>query len=261
MALLTAERCWQLEALDDVPMRDTAHCDALVSSFRAECHRRNREGFGALRALRSFVSHVRHGERTLDLADCHVLRDPKAFAALSGALTYNRWCEALVVRDVPLRFAIAPALEYNRTLVRLELVNVGATRDDATALANALQANQRLALRELDLSQNLIEDRGITALSNWLSKTREGIARLRLADVGAGKQGLTLLLSTLENHHFHASTLVELDLSHNRAVEDTSRSLHSFLRKASALECLRLAAIGTLDVELCMRAESASAFW
>jgi hypothetical protein len=104
-----------------------------------------------------------------------------------------------------------------------------------------MQANQRLALRELDLSQNNIEDRGVTALSNWLSKMRDGIVRLRLAECGAGRQGLALLLTTLENHHYHASTVREVDLSHNRAGEETNRSLQSFLRKASVLECLRLA--------------------
>ena len=98
---------------------------------------------------------------------------------------------------------------------RLTLVNVGATRDDATALAAALQANQRLALvtifirffivfvfvfcflffiwwchkflislqRELDISQNYIEDRGVTALSNWLSKMHNGIEMLRLVRI------------------------------------------------------------------------------
>jgi Ran GTPase-activating protein (RanGAP) involved in mRNA processing and transport len=183
-----------------------------------------------------------------------LLRSPACWRTTAGA-------RALVARDAPmLRFAVAPALETNAHLTRLVLVNVGATRDDATTLFTAMQANQRLALRELDLSQNNIEDRGVTALSNWLSKMRDGIVRLRLAECGAGRQGLALLLTTLENHHYHASTVREVDLSHNRAGEETNRSLQSFLRKASVLECLRLANMSMLDVEVCMRAELASSF-
>lgn len=65
-----------------------------------------------------------------------------------------------------------------------------------------------------------------------------------------------LLLVALENHHFHSSTLVDLDLSLNRAAPEVCTSLHRFLRKVTALERLALAAMFELDIEAFLKAES-----
>ena len=57
-------------------------------------------------------------------------------------------------------------------------------RDFAKELNTALIANPNTALRHIDLSNNLLEDRGIRHLAGEFTKLPNGLVTLRLAKIG-----------------------------------------------------------------------------
>uniref|UniRef100_A0A3B3S730 Uncharacterized protein n=1 Tax=Paramormyrops kingsleyae TaxID=1676925 RepID=A0A3B3S730_9TELE len=158
-------------------------------------------------ALRSKPSHLRE----LDLSDNHpgasglnlvsaVLKDPR----LRSVLLDIAHCKLEILRSVLLDIA-----HCKLEILRLNSCNL--TEKCCEVLASALRSNSS-PLRELDLSDNDLQDSGVTLLSAGLEDSHCKLGILRLAGCRVTEEGCSSLTSALRSNPSH---LRELDLSNN----------------------------------------------
>uniref|UniRef100_A0A8C2A9F2 Uncharacterized protein n=2 Tax=Cyprinus carpio TaxID=7962 RepID=A0A8C2A9F2_CYPCA len=96
------------------------------------------------------------------------------------------------------------------TLCTLTLRNCGLTAESCSALATVLRSNS--SLKELDMSNNNLQDSGVKKLQNGLENTKCTLEKLRLSDCSVTEEGYKALSSALRSNPSH---LIELDLTGN----------------------------------------------
>uniref|UniRef100_A0AAQ5YHS9 CARMIL C-terminal domain-containing protein n=1 Tax=Amphiprion ocellaris TaxID=80972 RepID=A0AAQ5YHS9_AMPOC len=170
--------------------------------------------------------------RELNLQD-FVHLENRDLVAIIAALEYNQWFTKLSTKDYKLSTDVCDQIfkvvARSNRLEELVLDNAGLRSDFAQKLASALSHNPASTLHTLNLSNNSLEDKGVSALSAQLAKLPMGLKHLNLSRTSMSPKGEIV-----------ASTLTHLDLSGNSLRGDDLQNLHSFLSHSNCLETLDL---------------------
>ncbi|KAG8144036.1 hypothetical protein E2320_001162 [Naja naja] len=144
------------------------------------------------------------------------LRD---IALCVASLSFNQWFTKLNCKDFKLNQVILDeillVLRKSVTLEELELENCGLKCDFAQQMALVLQEYPDSALNSLNLSRNLLEDRGIIALSQIFDQGNKGYQSLNFARTSVTQKGIMALCQSFVNNGQFRTCLSHLDLSGN----------------------------------------------
>ncbi|KAL6100246.1 carmil1 [Pungitius sinensis] len=164
--------------------------------------------------------------------------------AIIAALEFNQWFTKLSTKDFKLSTDICEQIlrvvARSGRLEELVLDNTGLKSDFAQKLANALSYNAASTLQTLNLSNNPLEDKGVSALSAQLAKLPMGLKHLNLSRTSMSPKGVNSLCQALAANPSVAAALAHLDLSGNSLRGDDLQNLHSFLSHPNCLQTLDL---------------------
>ncbi|XP_073319009.1 F-actin-uncapping protein LRRC16A isoform X2 [Pagrus major] len=181
--------------------------------------------------------------RELNLQD-FVHLENRDLVAIIAALEHNQWFNKLSTKDYKLSTDVCDQIlrvvSRSSRLEELVLDNAGLRSDFAQKLAGALSHNPASTLHTLNLSNNSLEDKGVSALSAQLAKLPMGLKHLNLSRTSMSPKGVNSLCQALCANPAVASTLTHLDLSGNSLRGDDLPNLHSFLSHPNCLETLDL---------------------
>ncbi|ROI15210.1 NLR family CARD domain-containing protein 3, partial [Anabarilius grahami] len=107
----------------------------------------------------------------------------------------------------------------------LMLRDCGLTEESCSALATVLTSNS--SLKELDISNNNLQDSGVKKLQNGLGNTNCTLEKLRLSDCSITEEGYKALASALRSNPSH---LIELDLTGNDPGQSGLKELNDLLQ-------------------------------
>ncbi|XP_067130918.1 F-actin-uncapping protein LRRC16A isoform X3 [Centruroides vittatus] len=200
--------------------------------------------------------YLSHDCKELSLQDFDHL-EGRDLVPIISALSFNAWFIKFRASNTKL---ISEALEqllqvmkHSVSLEELYLDNIGVKGDFAHKLSLALISNANTPLHTLDLSNNLIEDKGINSLcgiiakitqgaghlSGTVGKLQKGLIHLNLSRTGLTSKGVNTLAHALSLNRAMPSTLTYLNLSDNVFKEDIN-NLYNFLAQPNALTHLDL---------------------
>ncbi|CAM4584307.1 unnamed protein product [Leuciscus chuanchicus] len=135
--------------------------------------------------------------------------------------------------------------DQNCQLKTLRLRNCGLTEESCSALATVLRSNS--SLKELDISNNNLQDSGVKKLQNGLENTNCTLEKLRLSDCSIREEGYKALASALRSN---PSYLIELDLRGNDPGQSGVKELDDLLQDQNCqLKTLRF--LGRIAAEAC----------
>ncbi|XP_058624136.1 uncharacterized protein LOC131535017 [Onychostoma macrolepis] len=126
----------------------------------------------------------------------------------------------------------------------LQLCNCGLTEESCSALATVLSSNP--SLKELDMSNNNLQDSGVKKLQNGLENTNCTLQKLGLANCSITEEGYKALASTLRSNTSH---LIELDLTGNDPGQSGVKQLNDLLQDPNCQ--LKLRFLGPAADEAC----------
>ncbi|XP_035536785.1 F-actin-uncapping protein LRRC16A [Morone saxatilis] len=179
--------------------------------------------------------------KELNLQD-FVHLENRDLVAIIAALEHNHWFTKVSTKDYKLPTDVCDQIlrvvARSSRLEELVLDNAGLRSDFAQKLASALSHNPASTLHTLNLSNNSLEDKGVSALSAQLAKLPLGLKHLNLSRTSMSPKGVNNLCLALCNNPAVASTLTHLDLSGNSLRGDDLQNLHSFLSHPNCLETL-----------------------
>uniref|UniRef100_A0A3P9J0J3 CARMIL pleckstrin homology domain-containing protein n=1 Tax=Oryzias latipes TaxID=8090 RepID=A0A3P9J0J3_ORYLA len=181
--------------------------------------------------------------KELNLQDFAHLENRDLVAIIAG-LEYNQWFTKLSTKDYKLSADVCDQIlrvvARSSRLEELMLDGAGLRSDFAQKLASALAQNPSSALHTFNLSNNSLEDKGVSALSAQLAKLPLGFKHLNLSRTSMSPKGVNSLCQALCANPVVASTLTHLDLSGNSLRGDDITNLHSFLSHPNCLQTLDL---------------------
>jgi Ran GTPase-activating protein (RanGAP) involved in mRNA processing and transport len=193
---------------------------------------RGGEALAAALAVNEYV-------RDLGLAGCGL--GVRAARALSGALQASGRLVALDLSGCVLGEAggcsLGGALAGNAGLARLGLRNARLGDRAVQAVASTLLGGAAPALTTLDLSRNVVGERGAAALAEALTRHR-ALTHLDLGWNNLGGRGCTLVMTALATAP--ESRLSALDLSWNGADDACADAAARLIESARALKVLDL---------------------
>ncbi|XP_016323871.1 protein NLRC3-like [Sinocyclocheilus anshuiensis] len=130
----------------------------------------------------------------------------------------------------------------------LTLCDCGLTEESCSALATVLRSNS--SLKELDMSNNNLQDSGVKKLQTGLEDTNCALQKLRLFDCSISEEGYKALASALRSNPSH---LIELDLTGNDPGQSGVKQLNDLLQDPNCqLKTLRF--LGSAADEACQYA-------
>ncbi|KAM3596683.1 uncharacterized protein V6R79_019047 [Siganus canaliculatus] len=181
--------------------------------------------------------------RELNLQD-FIHLDNRDLVPIIAALEHNQWFTKLSTKDYKLSTDVCEQIfrvvARSSRLEELVLDNAGLRSDFAQKLAAALSHNAASTLHTLNLSNNSLEDKGVSALGAQLAKLPLGLKQLNVSRSSVSPKGMNSLCQALCANPAVASTLTLLDLSGNSLRGDDLQNLHSFLGHPNRLETLDL---------------------
>ncbi|KAF7210742.1 F-actin-uncapping protein LRRC16A isoform X2 [Nothobranchius furzeri] len=181
--------------------------------------------------------------KELNLQD-FVHLENRDLVAIIAVLEYNQWFTKLSSKDIKLSTDVCDQIfrvvARSSRLEELVLDNAGLRSDFVQKLASALSQNPSCTLQTLNLSNNSLEDKGVSALSVQLAKLPMGLKHLNLSRTSMSPKGVNSLCQALCANPIIASTLTHLDLSGNSLRGDDIQNLHGFLSHQNHLETLDL---------------------
>ncbi|XP_060041290.1 capping protein, Arp2/3 and myosin-I linker protein 2 isoform X3 [Erinaceus europaeus] len=212
-------------------------CGGFVETYEALC---DYNGFPFCEEIQWDVNTIYHrqGCRHFNLGDFSHLGS-RDLALSVAALSYNLWFQCLSCVDMKLSLEVLEQILHMMSqsshLEELVLEACGLRGEFVRRLAQALAGHSSSGLRELSLAGNLLDDRGVAALSRHLERRPGALRRLNLAQTGLTPRAFD-------------SSLTHLDLSGNPGALGTSEDnggLYSFISRPNALTFLNLAGTDT----------------
>eukprot|EP00029_Vermamoeba_vermiformis_P000624 TRINITY_DN1079_c0_g1_i1.p1 TRINITY_DN1079_c0_g1~~TRINITY_DN1079_c0_g1_i1.p1 ORF type:complete len:1136 (-),score=356.31 TRINITY_DN1079_c0_g1_i1:94-3501(-) len=177
--------------------------------------------------------------KTFNLKEFELPLATSDIRALCWALKTNNFFTDFVLRGYKLEKdqfqPIVDCFKENKKIESLTLVGVNGTKDNFTDLAAALTANKGSAINTIDFSNNMLDDKGLTSVSSWLSSLNHGLSSINIADCGAKKQGMQAFGNALKKNVHMASTLTTLNISGNKLEIDGTNSMISYLANPNPL--------------------------
>uniref|UniRef100_A0A672QYH0 NACHT LRR and PYD domain-containing protein n=1 Tax=Sinocyclocheilus grahami TaxID=75366 RepID=A0A672QYH0_SINGR len=157
--------------------------------------------------------------RELNLSE-HELGDTRVnqITALLSQESFNSENKHLVFLNSPTHFH------------HFSLRKCGLTEESCSALATVLRSNS--SLKELDMSNNNLQDSGVKKLQNGLEDTNCALQKLRLSDCSITEEGYKALASALRSNPSH---LIELDLRGNDPGPSGVKQLSDLLQDESTV--------------------------
>ncbi|XP_068146879.1 F-actin-uncapping protein LRRC16A isoform X3 [Drosophila tropicalis] len=187
--------------------------------------------------------YLSHDTRVLNLRDFDHL-EPKDLMAIVSALEYNTFFRGLKAAHMRLSNEtlerILHVLKRSMWLEELHLEALGLRGDFLNKLSTSVISNSNPAIRTIDLSHNIIEDKGAIHLAPPIAKVSKGLCKLALAHCGLTSKGVNQMSHSLTVNQSIANSLTYLDLSGN-SLKDDITNLHNFLAQPNVLEHLDLA--------------------
>ncbi|XP_044317682.1 F-actin-uncapping protein LRRC16A isoform X4 [Drosophila rhopaloa] len=187
--------------------------------------------------------YLSHDTRVLNLRDFDHL-EPKDLMAIVSALEYNTFFRGLKAAHMRLSHEtlerILHVLKRSMWLEELHLEALGLRWDFLNKLSISVITNSNPAIRTIDLSHNIIEDKGAIHLAGPIAKVSKGLCKLALAHCGLTSKGVNQMSHSLTLNQSIANSLTYLDLSGN-SLKDDITNLHNFLAQPNVLEHLDLA--------------------
>ncbi|XP_034880855.1 capping protein, Arp2/3 and myosin-I linker protein 2 isoform X3 [Mirounga leonina] len=235
------------------PSEDTAPsspCGGFLETYEALC---DYNGFPFREEIQWDVDTIYHRQGCRHFSLCDFSHLGSRDLALSvAALSYNLWFQCLSCVDMKLSLEVSEQILHMMSqsshLEELVLENCGLRGDFVRRLAQALAGHSSSALRELSLTGNLLDDRGVTALSRHLEHRPGALRRLSLAQTGLTPRGMRSLGRALASNVAFDTALTHLDLSGNPGALGASEDnggLYSFLSRPNVLTFLNLAGTET----------------
>ncbi|KRF80058.1 F-actin-uncapping protein LRRC16A isoform X3 [Drosophila virilis] len=187
--------------------------------------------------------YLSHDTRLLNLRDFDHL-EPKDLMAIVSALEYNTFFRGLKAAHMRLSHEtlerILHVLKRSMWLEELHLESLGLRWDFLNKLSISVITNSSPAIRTIDLSHNLIEDKGAIHLAGPIAKVSKGLCKLALSHCGLTSKGVNQMSHSLTLNQSISNSLTYLDLSGN-SLKDDITNLHNFLAQPNVLEHLDLA--------------------
>ncbi|XP_047567725.1 capping protein, Arp2/3 and myosin-I linker protein 2 isoform X1 [Lutra lutra] len=235
------------------PSEDTAAsspCGGFLETYEALC---DYNGFPFREEIQWDVDTIYHRQGCRNFSLCDFSHLGSRDLALSvAALSYNLWFQCLSCVDMKLSLEVSEQILHMMSqsshLEELVLENCGLRGDFVRRLAQALAGHSSSALRELSLTGNLLDDRGMIALSRHLEHRPGALRRLCLAQTGLTPRGMRSLGRALASNVAFDTALTHLDLSGNPGALGASEDnggLYSFLSRPNVLTFLNLAGTDT----------------
>ncbi|XP_062966815.1 capping protein, Arp2/3 and myosin-I linker protein 2 [Cynocephalus volans] len=231
------------------PSKSTASsspCGGFLETYEALC---DYNGFPFREEIQWDVDTIYHrqGCRHFSLGDFSHLGS-RDLALSVAALSYNLWFRCLSCVDMKLSLEVSEQILHMMSqssyLEELVLETCGLKGDFVRRLAQALAGHSSSGLRELSLAGNLLDDRGVAALSRHLEHRPGALRRLSLAQTGLTPRGMRALGRALATNAAFNSALTHLDLSGNPGAlgaSEDSGGLYGFLSRPNVLSFLNLA--------------------
>ncbi|XP_029422277.1 capping protein, Arp2/3 and myosin-I linker protein 2 isoform X1 [Nannospalax galili] len=225
-------------------------CGGFLEAYEALC---DYNGFPFREEIQWDVDTIYHrqGSRHFCLGDFSHLGS-RDLALSVAALSYNLWFRCLSCVDMKLSLEVSEQILHMMSqsshLEELVLETCGLRGDFVRRLAQALTGHSSSGLRELSLAGNLLDDRGMVALSRHLEHRPGALRRLSLAQTGLTPRGMRALGRALAANAAFDSTLTHLDLSGNPGALGASEDnggLYTFLNRPNVLAFLNLAGTDT----------------
>lgn len=200
--------------------------------------------------------YLSHDTKELSLLDFDHL-EGRDLVPIISALCYNAWFTKFRASNVKLASeALEQVLQMMKRSVSLEelyLDNTGIKWEFAHKLSMTLIANPNSPLNSLDLSNNLIEDKGLNSLCGIIAKITQGVGQLcgplgklhkglsylNLAHTGITAKGVNTLAHALSLNRSMPSNLTYLNLSDN-VFKDDINNLYNYLAQPNSLVHLDL---------------------
>uniref|UniRef100_F6QSM2 Capping protein regulator and myosin 1 linker 2 n=1 Tax=Equus caballus TaxID=9796 RepID=F6QSM2_HORSE len=192
-------------------------CGGFLETYEALC---DYNGFPFREEIQWDVDTIYHrqGCRHFSLGDFGHLGS-RDLALSVAALSYNLWFRCLSCVDMKLSLEVSEQILHMMSqsshLEELVLETCGLRGDFVRRLAQALAGHSSSGLRELSLAGNLLDDRGVAALSRHLEQRPGALRRLNLAQTGLTPRGMRALGRALASNAAFDSVLTHLDLSGN----------------------------------------------
>uniref|UniRef100_UPI00398EC8AE capping protein, Arp2/3 and myosin-I linker protein 2 n=1 Tax=Pristiophorus japonicus TaxID=55135 RepID=UPI00398EC8AE len=231
-------------ALEEQTDSNQGPCGGYSETYAALC---DYNGFPFKEEIQWDVDTIYHSQNTreFNLLDFSHL-DTRDVALSVATLAFNQWFTKLFSKDLRLSPDVIEQVLYviswSTKLEELVLENAGMKFDAGQKIALALEENCHPVLHTINLSNNQLEDRGVSALSQQFEKLSKGLKYLNLSRTSLAAKGLNSLAQSFIVNETFASSLVHLDLSGNPgilAAEDTC-NFYNFLSRPNALVHLDL---------------------
>ncbi|GAM18740.1 hypothetical protein SAMD00019534_019150, partial [Acytostelium subglobosum LB1] len=173
---------------------------------------------------------------------------------LMAALAINTWFNSFTIKSVKLSTecigAIISLVGQSTSFEKININGVGFDRSSCEKLVDAIASNKALPLKELDLGNNQIEDKGMIALADMLKTTQLQLSSLILEGCGVGRAAMSALGEALGANDVMLTHLKYLDISGNKLESEGSNSISNFLVKSKSLRTFKIASTQPLFHQL-----------
>lgn len=191
--------------------------------------------------------YLSHDNRILNLRDFDHL-EQKDLMAIVSALEYNTFFRGLKIANTRLSTEtlerILHVLKRSMWLEELHLEALGLRSDFIHKLAVSVISNSNPALRSINLSHNMIEDKGAGHLAGPIAKISKGLSNISLSHCGLTSKGVNQIAHSLSLNQNVSNSLTYLDLSGNNLKDDVN-NLYNFLAQPNVIEYLDISKTDT----------------